>query len=282
MKKKIIIGIFILIVLVTLIAIPKTTYQKWFGKTPSDVGKEKTEYQRIFLVNEKNKLVGVKVYVDQIKKNQILQKWNLLTKNVSVLPEGYSSSITPSTALEKYELDGHTLVMYVSEDILRSAGKLAVDALAWTFCDDEIDKIVLMLDGKPVTTINDYSFTKISKATGTNYVYETSYLLESDYTTVIYQENDTIFPVTYFYQSKNECEYVIQKILAKSNLETLAFTYEQTETAIQISFTDLTNLDTTLKETIEQTIGFNFNVDTLTINGKDTTLYEKTFAEVKN
>lgn len=282
MKKKIIIGIFILIVLVTLIAIPKTTYQKWFGKSPSDVGKEKTEYQRIFLVNGKNKLVGVKVYVDQIEENQILQKWNLLTKNVSALPEGYSSSITPSTTLEKYELDGHTLVMHVTEEILRSAGKLAVDALAWTFCDDEIEKIVLMLDGKPVTTINDYTFTKISKAAGTNYVYETSYLLESDYTTVIYQENDTIFPVTYFYQSKNECEYVIQKILAKSNLETLAFTYEQTENAIQISFTDLTNLDTTLKETIEQTIGFNFDVDTLTINGKDTTLYEKTFAEVKN
>ena len=57
MKKKIILVVAVLAILITLICIPKTTYQKWFGKTPNDnpVDTNK-EYQTIFVVDEKNKL----------------------------------------------------------------------------------------------------------------------------------------------------------------------------------------------------------------------------------
>lgn len=285
MKKKILIciGLFVLALLITAIAIPKKTYQKWFGKLPVDESPiTQTEYQRIFVVNDKNKLVGVKVYVDKIEEDEIRQKWNLLTSSMDKIPSGYSSPITPTAILDHYEVENEKLVLYVSDDILRSAGKLATDSLAWTFCTNEIKEVILKVDDEQITTINDYRFRKISKDGGVNFTYETSYLLEADYSTIVYYQDETIYPVTYFYNPQQQCDFLINKIMQKTSNQPVTYEYELANNCLVIKFESISELDEPTKNSLEQTVLLNLDVDKLTINGNDITLYEKTFAEVKN
>ena len=281
MKKKIILVVAVLAILITLICIPKTTYQKWFGKTPNDnpVDTNK-EYQTIFVVDEKNKLVGLKVPVEEIEEDQIAQKWNLLTSQMNKIPQGYSSPITPSTVLNDYKIEDNKLILNVSEDILRSSGRLAIESLAWTFCNDEIKEVVLRVDEYVVTLISDYQFNKISKEIGTNFTYETSYLFEADYTTVVFYENDFILPVTYFYKDINEYDFMISKIFSENNIELTDYTYTIDNENLVIQINDNITMSDSLKQTLEETVKLNFSVDAMTVNGVDTVLYEKTFVEV--
>lgn len=281
MKKKIILVVAVLAILITLICIPKTTYQKWFGKTPNDnpVDTNK-EYQTIFVVDEKNKLVGLKVPVEEIEEDQIAQKWNLLTSQMNKIPQGYSSPITPSTVLNDYKIENNKLILNVSEDILRSSGRLAIESLAWTFCNDEIKEVVLRVDENVVNLISDYQFNKISKEIGTNFTYETSYLFEADYTTVVFYENDFILPVTYFYKDINEYDFMISKIFSENNIELTDYTYTIDNENLVIQINDNITMSDSLKQTLEETVKLNFSVDAMTVNGVDTVLYEKTFVEV--
>lgn len=281
MKKKIILVVAVLAILITLICIPKTTYQKWFGKTPNDnpVDTNK-EYQTIFVVDEKNKLVGLKVPVEEIEEDQIAQKWNLLTSQMNKIPQGYSSPITPSTVLNDYKIEDNKLILNVSEDILRSSGRLAIESLAWTFCNDEIKEVVLRVDENVVNLISDYQFNKISKEIGTNFTYETSYLFEADYTTVVFYENDFILPVTYFYKDINEYDFMISKIFSENNIELTDYTYTIDNENLVIQINDNITISDSLKQTLEETVKLNFSVDAMTVNGVDTVLYEKTFVEV--
>ena len=281
MKKKIILVVAVLAILITLICIPKTTYQKWFGKTPNDnpVDTNK-EYQTIFEVDEKNKLVGLKVPVEEIEEDQIAQKWNLLTSQMNKIPQGYSSPITPSTVLNDYKIEDNKLILNVSEDILRSSGRLAIESLAWTFCNDEIKEVVLRVDENVVNLISDYQFNKISKEIGTNFTYETSYLFEADYTTVVFYENDFILPVTYFYKDINEYDFMISKIFSENNIELTDYTYTIDNENLVIQINDNITMSDSLKQTLEETVKLNFSVDAMTVNGVDTVLYEKTFVEV--
>lgn len=281
MKKKIILVVAVLAILITLICIPKTTYQKWFGKTPNDnpVDTNK-EYQTIFVVDEKNKLVGLKVPVEEIEEDQIAQKWNLLTSQMNKIPQGYSSPITPSTVLNDYKIEDNKLILNVSEDILRSSGRLAIESLAWTFCNDEIKEVVLRVDENVVNLISDYQFNKISKEIGTNFTYETSYLFEADYTTVVFYENDFILPVTYFYKDINEYDFMISKIFSENNIGLTDYTYTIDNENLVIQINDNITMSDSLKQTLEETVKLNFSVDAMTVNGVDTVLYEKTFVEV--
>lgn len=281
MKKKIILVVAVLAILITLICIPKTTYQKWFGKTPNDnpVDTNK-EYQTIFVVDEKNKLVGLKVPVEEIEEDQIAQKWNLLTSQMNKIPQGYSSPITPSTVLNDYKIEDNKLILNVSEDILRSSGRLAIESLAWTFCNDEIKEVVLRVDENVVNLISDYQFNKISKEIGTNFTYETSYLFEADYTTVVFYENDFILPVTYFYKDINEYDFMISKIFSENNIELTDYTYTIDNENLVIQINDNITMSDSLKQTLEETVKLNFSVDAMTVNGVDTVLYERTFVEV--
>ena len=281
MKKKIILVVAVLAILITLICIPKTTYQKWFGKTPNDnpIDTNK-EYQTIFVVDEKNKLVGLRVPVEEIEEDQIAQKWNLLTSQMNKIPQGYSSPITPSTVLNDYKIEDNKLILNVSEDILRSSGRLAIESLAWTFCNDEIKEVVLRVDENVVNLISDYQFNKISKEIGTNFTYETSYLFEADYTTVVFYENDLILPVTYFYKDINEYDFMISKIFSENNIELTDYTYTVDNENLVIQINDNITMSDSLKQTLEETVKLNFSVDAMTVNGIDSVLYEKTFVEV--
>ncbi len=283
MKKKIILIICVLAILITLICIPKTTYQKWFGKTPQDTTNLPTdskEYLTIFVVNEDNKLVGVKIPVTKIEEDQIKQKWDLLTSQMNKIPTGYSSPITPSTVLNEYSLEDNKLVLNVSEDINRSSGRLAIESLAWTFCNDEVKEIVLKINDDVVNLINDYKFTKITKEMGTNFTYETAYLFEANYTTIVFYENDVILPVTYFYVGSNEYDYMLAKVFAGSKLAITDYTYEVDAQNLVIQINDNIVLSDDFKQTMEETIKLNLDIDAMSINGVDKVLYEKTFATV--
>ena len=285
MKKKIILVVAVLAILITLICIPKTTYQKWFGKTPNDnpIDTNK-EYQTIFVVDEKNKLAeayaNLIAMFDEIEEDQIAQKWNLLTSQMNKIPQGYSSPITPSTVLNDYKIEDNKLILNVSEDILRSSGRLAIESLAWTFCNDEIKEVVLRVDENVVNLISDYQFNKISKEIGTNFTYETSYLFEADYTTVVFYENDLILPVTYFYKDINEYDFMISKIFSENNIELTDYTYTVDNENLVIQINDNITMSDSLKQTLEETVKLNFSVDAMTVNGIDSVLYEKTFVEV--
>ena len=196
------------------------------------------------------------------------------------IPQGYSSPITPSTVLNDYKIEDNKLILNVSEDILRSSGRLAIESLAWTFCNDEIKEVVLRVDENVVNLISDYQFNKISKEIGTNFTYETSYLFEADYTTVVFYENDLILPVTYFYKDINEYDFMISKIFSENNIELTDYTYTVDNENLVIQINDNITMSDSLKQTLEETVKLNFSVDAMTVNGIDTVLYEKTFVEV--
>lgn len=281
MKKRIIIITSILVVLITLIAIPKSTYQKWFGKNPDvDLPTSSSKYQTIFVVNEENQLTGVKVAVDEIAEDQILQKWELLTSKMNLIPSGYSSPITPSTVLNQYTLENMVLVFDVSEDILRSSGRLAIESLAWTFCNDDIKEVKLVVSGEEVKAINDYTFFKINKEMGTNFSYETSYLFEADYTTVVYYDNDLILPVTYFYTDYSEYDFIISKIFENEISAVSDYSYELSEESFVIKFNDAIVINDELKKTLDETIKLNMNVNSISVNYANEVLYEQTFSQI--
>lgn len=281
MKKKIIIITLLLTIVITLICIPKTTYQKWFshGSKPNDDLQNPVSsiYQTIFVVNDQQQLVGIKVPVSEIATDEIAQKWELLTSKMNQIPTGYSSPITPSTSLNKYEIKDQVLTLNVSNDITRSAGRLAIEAIAWTFCNDEIEEVILKTDGEVVKLINDYKFDKITKKMGTNFNYETSYLLEADYTTIVFYEDDYILPVTYFYNQTNKYDYMINKIFSHNDILVTGYEYSLESDNLVIKLNNDIALSEDIKQTFEATIKLNFTVDSFTVNGQNTVLYEKTF-----
>lgn len=281
MKKKIILVITILVVLVTLICIPKSTYQKWFGN--DQIIEEQpsfNDFLTVYVVNEQNKLVGVKVFLEEVEEDTISQKWNILTSNINLIPNGYSSSICPTTTLNSYEIIDNKLVMNVSEEIFKSSGRLTIESLAWTFCDKEINEIILKVDGQVINTINDCNFKKISKDLGTNFVYETAYLFESNYTTIVFYQDDFILPVTYFYKDINESDFMVNKIFKNYDLEVGNFNYEISNECFSLILEDNLTINENLKNTLLETVDLNLDVESIIVSNKDNTLLEETFAKV--
>lgn len=281
MKKKIILVITILVVLVTLICIPKSTYQKWFGN--NQIIEEQpsfNDFLTVYVVNEQNKLVGVKVFLEEVEEDTISQKWNILTSNINLIPNGYSSSICPTTTLNSYEIIDNKLVMNVSEEIFKSSGRLTIESLAWTFCDKEINEIILKVDGQVINTINDCNFGKISKDLGTNFVYETAYLFESNYTTIVFYQDDFILPVTYFYKDINESDFMVNKIFENYDLEVGNFNYEISNECFSLILEDNLTINENLKNTLLETVDLNLDVESIIVSNKDNTLLEETFAKV--
>jgi hypothetical protein len=150
-KVKIIIVVTIMLLIGILLAIPKSTYESWFNKdnTPVDDVPNTEKYTRmVYLKNTGGKLVGVNVEVDELEEDEILQKWNLLTSNSDMLPTGYTSVINKDAVLNSYEIKENLLVLDVSPEIKLSSGRSAVESLAWTFINDEITEVALVVNGE--------------------------------------------------------------------------------------------------------------------------------------
>ena len=261
MKKKIIIIIAVCVLLVTLICIPKSTYQKLFSKNVDETPlNENKEFIKMYVVNETNDIVGVNVYLESIEEDLIRQKWNILTSSINLLPNGYSSPITPSTVLNEYVIEENKLILDVSEEIIHSSGRLTIESLAWNFCNNEIKEVVLKVNNQIISNINDCKFSKISKSIGVNYEFETSYLYESENITIVYYLEEIVYPVTYFYKDKDECDYMIKKIFDMHNVEMTSYDYEISQDVLNIVFNESVILDNKTKETIVETVRINFDV----------------------
>lgn len=285
MKKKIIIISILIIVVVVLLLIPKDVYKKIFKKDQQIENSvtEELVYETLFVKNDKNCLVGIKVGVKKLEEDEIAQKWDLLTKNVSSLPSGYTSPINVSAVLYSHVVENNSLVLNVSEDFIKSDGRSAVECLAWNYCNGEIKEVVVKIDDKKIDEVGDFYFRKIAKEMGTNFTYEAKDLFESSYLTVVYYENDTIKPVTYFFDdTKNLYDYVIAKML-KNDLElselvnAKGYTYEVKDTELVINLSYGGSFNDEIKQTILETIKLNFKLSGLLINGSDAVMLKESF-----
>ena len=152
MKKKIIIVSILIILVVVLLLIPKDVYGKIFKKNKNNEPKieENLVYQTMYVKSMNKYLVGVKVGVKALEEDVVSQKWDILTKDVSLIPSGYSSPIALSTTLLSHEVKDGVLTLNVSEDFLSSEGRLAIECLAWNFCNDEVKEIVVKINDEKI------------------------------------------------------------------------------------------------------------------------------------
>lgn len=267
---------------IILLSIPKTAYEKLFGFNKDlieEPGNDNRPYQVVYVLSEKDEFVGLKVKVDEIEKDQIVQKWNLLTSKVSTYPMGYYSPIETSTVLNDYEIYQDQLTLCLSEDFLNSDGKNAIASIAWTFCCDDIEKVVIKVNDQRVNKLQDYSFVEINKNISVNYIFETSYLYESDWSTIVYNKEDYYLPVTYFYKNIDETEFVASKLLSDEIIKNDAFTCEVKDGKFSLNLAVDTVLSTESIEEIAETVKLNFNVDSIEINNNVMMIYEETFNE---
>ena len=283
-KIKVIVVVVVLLCIGILLAIPKTTYEKWFNKEPvidNVVNDDDSPTLLVYLQNEKGQLVGVNVKVDNLEEDQILQKWNLLTSNSELLPNGYTSALNKDVVLNSYEIKEHVLVLDVSSEISLSKGRVTAETLAWTFGEGEIEEIKLVVNNEPVTEINGYRINKITKKMGTNLEYETSYLFESNATTVVYVEEDYLLPVTYFHLEEDVCTYIIEKTFNQLSVEISDYEYELSEEALVINFLDETTLSEKALEALTMSFDTNFELIKFTVNNASENLYEAVFGEIE-
>lgn len=283
-KIKVIVVVVVLLCIGILLAIPKTTYEKWFNKEPvidNVVNDDDSPTLLVYLQNEKGQLVGVNVKVDNLEEDEILQKWNLLTSNSELLPNGYTSTLNKDVVLNSYEIKEHVLVLDVSSEISLSKGRVTAETLAWTFGVGEIEEIKLVVNNEPVTEINGYRINKITKKMGTNLEYETSYLFESNATTVVYVEEDYLLPVTYFHLEEDVCTYIIEKTFNQLSVEISDYEYELSEEALVINFLDDTTLSEKALEALTMSFDTNFELIKFTVNNASENLYEAVFGEIE-
>lgn len=276
MKKKIIVILILIILTIVLVSIPKETYQNLFGnkiEDPTDVIYE--EHQIVYVINQEQKLVGLKVGVEKIEDDEIIQKWNLLTKDAGLLPVGYSSPIDNKASLIDYQINNSILTFNLSEEFLNSNGKFAIASLAWTFCEgEEIKEIVVVVNDNIINKLNDYSFNRINKEIGVNYEFENMFVYDSVVTTVIHYYNDYVMPVTYFHSSSDECSYIVEKVLevGVTNNEKYDYKMENENVVVNLGFVEmLTEIEL---NSIVESLKYNFGVNNIVINGTESVLYQ--------
>ena len=279
MKKKLIAILIIIALIITALLIPAKTYQRWFGKIPIEDEQNYDYYQIVYLKNPQGLLAGVKVPVEIIADDQIVQKWELLTKKISSIPSGYSSPINSAAELIEYRLDENKLVLTVSDDFLLSEGRATIEAIAWTFINEEIKEVVIYVGDEKINELNNYRFQRILKKNGINLKFETQYLFEAIATTIIYNTEDYLLPVTYFHLEKNVCDYIIKRtIFENCDIEEEAvYNYIVTSDVIVINLLTTDSMDEFTLATISDSIKENFDVSRLTINGSNLVLHEAVF-----
>lgn len=278
MKKKIIIVIVLLLMALIALIIPKSTYQKWFGKKQNE--DNLTYNLLVYVEDSNNRVVGVSVPVKELEEDQIRQKWELLTINNSSLPENYKSSLPSDATLESYELIENELKIYTTESIKNANGRKAMESIAWTFIDDDIEYVSIYVEEQLIDTFGEYRFKQINKQNGINFNYETLYLYESNATTMIYYEDELIVPVTYFHLEDDVCNYIVKKALEENEVsEQYNYTYE--DSILTLDFVDASLLTANQITTIVESVEFNLKVDSLNINNNENIFYQVVFNEIE-
>lgn len=276
MKKKIIIIVACVlgILAITAMLIPKKVYQKWFNKEEPT----QSEYNiLVYVKNNKNQIVGINVPVSNLEEDQIRQKWNIMTTNNNLIPSGYESVVSSEVELTDYLIEDNILKLHVSNNIVEE-NRQSLEALVWTFVDNNIEELEIYTDEQLVTEVSDYKISKLNKEMGINYTYETLYLYESTATTIVFQEDDYILPVTYFHLNDDVCDYIVMKIL--DNVDGNEYDYTLTDSVLTIDFVDASILTTNQIASISESVALNFELSSLNINNNENVFYQRVFEEL--
>lgn len=280
-KMRILIGVGCFVVaLIVALSVPKNVYEKLFSNKDIKIEDEtvvEKPTKLIYVLNKNDDLVGINLPVDQIEKDEIVQKWDLLTSKANTYPLLHYTPIAPSTKLNKYEILQNKLTLVLSEEFLNSDGKNAIASIAWTFCDDTIDEVVIKVDNNIINQLQDYSFDKIDRSINVNYVFETSYLFEADFLTILHNEGEFFKPVTYFFKDIESIDFMVMKLMSTNITSNNAYTYEIDEENLTISLGVDDVLSTEVIQEICETIKLNFDVEVFKINNNVMTLYEEDF-----
>ena len=209
----------------------------------------------------------------------IKQKWELLTTKQNLLPTGYKSVLPNNASLVSYSIDGDKLTINTTDNIKDALGRQAVEAVAWTFCNHDIKEVVIFVGEEVVDLFDDFHFKKISKDVGINFKYETMFLYEANYTTIITENDGLTIPVTYVHQAKDECDYIVSKILGNSVNKKIdeIYSYELEEKELSFQFLDKSLLTSNILNNLAETVYLNLDVDTFTINDTESVLYEVSY-----
>lgn len=278
MKKKIIIIVACVlgILAITAMLIPKKVYQKWFNKEEPT----QSEYNiLVYVKNNKNQIVGINVPVSNLEEDQIRQKWNIMTTNNNLIPSGYESVVSSDIELTDYLIEDNILKLQVSNNIVEE-NRQSLEALVWTFVDNNIEELEIYTDEQLVTEVSDYKISKLNKEMGINYTYETLYLYESTATTIVFQEDDYILPVTYFHLNDDVCDYIVMKIL--DNVDGNEYDYTLTDSVLTIDFVDASILTTNQIASISESVALNFELSSLNINNNENVFYQRVFEELND
>lgn len=276
MKKKFILIIVIAAIILALFLIPSSTYEKIFGKNNDDDQvnvQYPSDYLEVYMLNENDVLVGVKAYVDTIEEDVINQKFDCITNKTGKYKKSYETSINTNTALIDYSIEDSVLCLNVSNEFLESEGRTTLEQLVWSFCDDEIKEVDILVDGKDINCLNGFYFDSLTKKMGINLTLESNYVFEVNHTTVIEYIDEEIRPVTYFYKDLNQCDFIVSKLFNDiyNNKE---YDYVLNEESLIIDVASNLELTDNQKRSIEETIKYNLGVSNITIQGIESVLLE--------
>lgn len=276
MKKRIIIIVACLlgVIAITAMLIPKKVYQKWFNKEEQEQSKFNI---LVYVKNVNDQIVGINVPVSNLEEDQIRQKWNIMTTNSDLIPNGYESVVSNELELTDYVIEENKLKLNVSNNII-DENRQSLEALVWTFVDNNIEELEIYVDEQLVTEVSDYKINKLNKQMGINYTYETLYLYESTATTIVFQEDDYILPVTYFHLKEDVCDYIVTKIL--DNVDNTSYDYTFTDSVLTIDFVDASILTTNQIASISESVALNFELSSLNINNNENVFYQRVFEEL--
>ena len=177
------------------------------------------------------------------------------------------------TKLLDYNLDENVLTLNLSKEFLESEGRTTLEQIVWSFCDDNIKSVNLMVDGENINCLNGFYFDKLNKEMGINITYESGFVFESKTTTVIEYLGSIIKPVTYVYYDENECDFIVSKLL-KDFYETKEYDYVVNKDSIIIDLQTDTLLSENTKKSIAETIKYNMEINNIQIQGLNQVLLE--------
>ena len=285
MKKKIIISTILIVLVVTAVLLPYGIFNR-INKNKPKSNLDMVYSEKVYVKNADGLLVGMEVPLTKeiaeaelVTSDLIKQKWELLTTKQNLLPTGYKSVSPNNASLVSYSIDGDKLTINTTDNIKDALGRQAVEAVAWTFCNHDIKEVVIFVGEEVVDLFDDFHFKKISKDVGINFKYETMFLYEANDTTIITENDGLTIPVTYVHQAKDECDYIVSKILGNSVNKKIdeIYSYELKEKELSFQFLDKSLLTSNILNNLAETVYLNLDVDTFTINDTESVLYEVSY-----
>ena len=285
MKKKIIISTILIVLVVTAVLLPYGIFNR-INKNKPKSNLDMVYSEKVYVKNADGLLVGMEVPLTKeiaeaelVTSDLIKQKWELLTTKQNLLPTGYKSVLPNNASLVSYSIDGDKLTINTTDNIKDALGRQAVEAVAWTFCNHDIKEVVIFVGEEVVDLFDDFHFKKISKDVGINFKYETMFLYEANYTTIITENDGLTIPVTYVHQAKDECDYIVSKILGNSVNKKIdeIYSYELKEKELSFQFLDKSLITSNILNNLAETVYLNLDVDTFTINDTESVLYEVSY-----